>query len=70
MASSARAASPSKTRKARTAPTVQASTILVINGSDEDSLNHQRVQRLVRSFGLPGHRAHVLAQLVWEGGAA
>lgn len=67
MASSARAASPCKTRKARTVGAVQASTIFVINGNDDDTLNIHRAQRLVRDFGLTDRRARVVAGLCWEG---
>lgn len=67
MASSARAASARKTRKARTVGAVQASTHFVINGSDEDNLIGRRAQRLVRDFGLTDRRARVVADLCWEG---
>lgn len=67
MASSARATSPSKTRKARTTGMVQASTNLVIDAADDDNLIHRQVQRLVQTLGLTESRARVVATLCWEG---
>lgn len=67
MRTAARVASPRKTLKARTAPTVQASTNLNYSGSDEDNLISQRAQRLARLFGLPDSRARTIAALAWGG---
>ena len=69
MSFTARAASPVKTRKARTAATVQASMIFVISGDVGDTLLNERVQRLVGSFGMPAGRARVIADLAWGGAA-
>jgi hypothetical protein len=66
MATSARAASPAKTRKARTVAAVQASTNLINNGSYTDNLTGHRTQWLIRDFGLSGRRARVVADLFWE----
>jgi len=63
----ATAASRLKTRKAGTAPTVQASTNFINNSSDEDNLISQRTQRLVRMLGLTNDRARTVAALAWEG---
>lgn len=68
MASPARAASPAKTRKGRTA-TVRPSTNIVIHGTDDDNLNWQRVQRLASLFGLTNARAKIIADLAWGGAA-
>lgn len=67
MASSVRAASPAKTRKTRTAPTVQASTNFVISNTGEDNLIQRQAQRLVQTLGLTEGRARVVAALCWEG---
>lgn len=52
-----------KTRKGRTA-TVQPSTNLLNNGTNRNSTEALRVQRL-RLFGVIGARAELLAQLAW-----
>lgn len=52
MATAARAASARKTRKARTAPTVQASTNLISSNSNQDSATALRAQVLSR-YGIP-----------------
>ena len=70
MRSAARAASPSKTQKARTVGAVQASTNLDYSSNDEDNLISQRAQRLVRLFGLADGPARTIAALAWGGAHA
>lgn len=67
MGTTARAASPYKTRKARTVVAVQASTNFLYSSTDEDNLIGQQAQRLVRLFGLPASRARTIAALAWGG---
>ncbi len=65
MASARRAASPAKTRKAHTAPTVQASTDYVVISSADDNLTLCQAQRLVLGHGLTFGRARIIADLCW-----
>jgi hypothetical protein len=67
MATAARACVASKTRKGRTAPTVQPSTNFIANNStDTDNLTDRQAQRLVEKFGMSKLRARVVAGLAWE----
>lgn len=59
----ARASGP-ETRKDRTAPTVQPSTILINSNSASDSVTTLRLQRLF-GFGVIGIRAGLIAHLAW-----
>jgi hypothetical protein len=67
---SATSASGRKTRKGRTAPTVQPSTNFFNNDDIGHSSTQLRLQFLAR-LGLPADRASVIAALAWSiGGAA
>jgi hypothetical protein len=65
MGSSARAASPSKARKAHTVGAVQASADYVVISSADDNLTIRQAQRLVHGHGLTFGRARIIADLCW-----
>jgi len=67
MRTAVRAASPRKTRKARTVGAVQAPTNFLYSSTDDDNLIGQQAQRLVRLFGLSDSRARTIAALAWGG---
>jgi hypothetical protein len=46
---------------------VQDPKAFVIIGSEDDTLNSHRAQRLVRDFGLTDRRARIVASLFWGG---
>lgn len=62
-------ASGRKTRKARTAGTVQASTNFINSNNDDNSLDGIRVQRVIAVAGVSPAFARIIAPLAFGGAA-
>lgn len=65
--STKQAARGRKTRKTRTAPTVQVSTNYFNNSTNENSLTERRVQQVISMAGVAPWYARIIASLAFGG---